>query len=274
MRSQWAFRPKKRLGQHFLRDRGVIKDILDLAGFQPSDMVLEIGAGLGALTIPLAERVHEIIAVEMDYRLIKMLEDRFPKEGIARVTFINEDILSLNLKGITSPSMNKHKIIGNLPYNISSPFLEKLIRHRDLFSKAVLMFQLEFANRLLASPGGKEYGALTVSIQYEAHVSPLLEVSRESFHPRPKVGSMVLAMDMERPYPRRAEDEKFFKSIVNGAFAYRRKTILNSLKRALDSYDGKTISGALNRCAIDPMRRAETLGIDEFLHLASALKHP
>ena len=85
---------------------------------------------------------------------------------------------------------------------------------------------------------------------------------------------MVLAMDMERPYPRRAEDEKFFKSIVNGAFAYRRKTILNSLKRALDSYDGKTISGALNRCAIDPMRRAETLGIDEFLHLASALKHP
>ena len=273
MRSQWAFRPKKRLGQHFLRDRGVIEDIIDLSGFQSSDMVIEIGAGLGALTIPLAERVGEIIAVEKDSRLIKMLEDRFSKEGIAKVKFVNEDILSLDLKGIINPSKNKYKIIGNLPYNISSPFLDKLIRHRDLFSKAVLMFQLEFARRLLSSPGGKEYGALTVLIQYEAYVSPLLEVSRESFHPRPKVGSMVLAMDMERPHPRRAEDEGFFKAVVNGAFAYRRKTILNSLKRALDSYDDEMISGALDRCAIDPMRRAETLGIDEFLHLASALKH-
>ena len=267
-----GYRPKKRLGQHFLRDRGVVHKIIELAGFRKSDHVLEIGAGLGALTIPLAGRVQKVTAVEKDSQLTHMLGEKLSRAGITNVILRNEDILKLDLEGIRENSEEKIVAIGNLPYNISSPFLEKLIAGRDVIGRAILMFQYEFARRLLSKPGGKEYGAITVLIRYDATVSPLLEVSRESFYPRPKVGSMVLMIDMGRPHPVRAQDEAVFKRVVKGAFSHRRKTVLNSLKGALPSYGGDSISEALKRCAIDSVRRAETVHIDEFIQLASELK--
>ena len=239
-------------------------------------MVLEIGPGLGALTIPLSGLVHEVYAVEKDSRLVGVLRKRLSDAEIRNVKIINEDILKFDFNEIRSPYIKELKVIGNLPYNISSPFLEKLIKSREILSQAILMFQLEFANRLAASPGGKDYGALSVFTQYFARVSPLLQVSKEKFYPKPKVNSMVLELDFERPHSRRAEDEDYFKVIVKGAFANRRKTLFNSLRGALSSCDNQDIQRALERCHIDPGRRAETLDIDEFLCIAYALTliHP
>ena len=264
-------RPNKRLGQHFLKEDTVIHEIITRAGFDRSDHVLEIGAGLGALTLPLAGTVHEIAAVEKDPYLTDMLRKRLFRAGINNVILINEDVLKLDFSKIPFLCGEKIDIIGNLPYNISSPFLEKLVENRHLVSRAILMFQLEFGKRLIASPVGKEYGALSVLIQYYARVSPLLEVSKESFHPRPKVGSMVLEIDFRRPHHRIAEDKARFKTIVRGAFAHRRKTLFNSLKGALISLSSEEILAALEKCNIDPRRRAESLEIDDFLCLSAAL---
>jgi 16S rRNA (adenine1518-N6/adenine1519-N6)-dimethyltransferase len=263
--------PKKSLGQHFLRDTGVVHKIISKAMLEPSDHILEIGPGLGALTIPLAPLVHHIVAIEKDPRLSEMLEKRLAHQGISNVRLINDDILRMDLEGIAGVPERKMKVIGNLPYNISTPFLERLVVNRNLVSRAVLMFQLELARRLTAHPGNKEFGAMTVLVQYHAHISPLLKVSKTSFYPRPKVDSMVLELDFQRPHPRRAEDEARFKAVVRGAFAYRRKTLLNSLKRTVSSRTSEEILAALNNCGIGPEKRAETLHIDQFLCLTSAL---
>jgi 16S rRNA (adenine1518-N6/adenine1519-N6)-dimethyltransferase len=267
-----TLKPNKRLGQHFLKDRSVIAEIIERSGFLQSDDILEIGPGLGALTIPLAGYVNRIIAVEKDGRLFQALEKMLSRLGTTNVTLINDDILKVDLGRITGAARGKIKAIGNLPYNISSPFLEKLFKHRDLISLAVLMLQREFAERLLASPGGKDYGALTVLIRYDAKTSPLIDVSSDAFYPRPKVGSMVIRVDMERMHERRAEDDGFFRMVVKGAFAHRRKTILNSLGGTLLTCSNDEIKKALNICSIDPVRRAETLDIDEFISLADSLK--
>ena len=266
-----GFRPKKRLGQHFLRDKGIVREIISRAKFDISDQVLEIGAGLGALTLPLSESVQEIIAVEKDPHLTEMLRKKLQSADIKNVVLINRDILKLDLEDVHHRPGTKLKVIGNLPYNISSPFLEKLVESRNLVSKAVLMFQFELARRLIAKPGNKEFGSMTVLMQYHANLSPLLKVSKESFYPKPKVGSMVLELDFERPHPKQAEDKSKFKMVVKGAFAHRRKTLLNSLKRTLPSCAHAEISLALQRCGIDPRRRAETLDIDDFLCLTSML---
>jgi len=266
------FRPKKRLGQHFLEDTGIIHEILTKADFNKSDRVLEIGSGFGALTIPMAGLVHEVIAVEKDSYLTGALRKKLSRSGINNVMLINDDILRLDFGKTLPLTVKKIKVIGNLPYNISSPFLDKLINSRNLVSRAILMFQVEFAKRLIASPGSKAYGAMTVSIQYHARISPLFEVPKEAFYPRPKVGSMVLEFDFEMPHHLRAEDETVFKIVVKGAFAHRRKTILNSLTGALPSCSDEDILAALDKCGIDPGRRAETLDISTFLYLASAMK--
>lgn len=272
IKDKHSFRPNKRLGQHFLRDRSVICEIIERSGILEPDDVLEIGPGLGALTIPMASRVNHIIAVEKDSRLAETLGKRLFQEGIGNVTIINDDILKVDLEGITGIPGKRLKAIGNLPYNISSPFLEFLFKQKNLISTAVLMFQCEFAQRLLASPGGKEYGALTVLIRYDAEVSPLIRVSKDAFYPRPKVGSMVVRIDTERFHARRAGDDSFFRMVVKGAFSHRRKTILNSLGGTLLTYGNDKIREALDICAIDPVRRAETLDIDEFISLADTLK--
>lgn len=265
------FRPKKRLSQHFLQDTGIIHEIIAQAGFDESDHVFEIGAGLGALTLPLSKVVRHITAIEKDAQLADMLGKRISHAGVDNVSLINDDILAFDLSKVIDLSLKKIKVIGNLPYNISSPLLEKFIENRNLVSRAILMFQYEFARRLIAPPGNKEYGAMTVLIQYHASLTPLLDVPKEAFYPKPKVDSMVLELDLDCPHPRRTEDEETFKMVVKGAFAHRRKTLLNSLKGTLSSRSINEIVAALDRCAIDPTKRAENLDIDNFLCLTSQL---
>lgn len=177
------FRPKKRLGQHFLVDPKIVNKIISHAGFQAPDYVLEIGPGKGALTFPLARSVGHVVAVEKDAYLTSLLKDKLYKTGIKNVTLINHDILTFDFYEIWSSFSTKPQIIGNLPYNISSPFLEKLIENRNLVDRAILMFQVEVAKRITAPPGGKIYGALTLLIQYYAQSTVLFEVPREAFFP-------------------------------------------------------------------------------------------
>lgn len=264
------FRPSKRLGQHFLRDRGIIHRIIARARFAESDDVLEIGSGLGALTLPLARCVNHLFAVEKDSRLTTMLSERISLKGLKNVTLINEDILTFDFTNLGPPGSGGIKVIGNLPYNISSPVLEKLMENRDRVTRAVLMFQRELAERLTASPGNRDYGAMTVSLQYHCRIVPLLEVPKEAFYPKPKVGSMVLDLDFERPHPVRAEDESLFRKVVKAAFAHKRKTLLNSLSATLTDYRKEDILKVLETCSVDPGLRAEALDIDNFLCLTTA----
>jgi 16S rRNA (adenine1518-N6/adenine1519-N6)-dimethyltransferase len=265
--------PSKRLGQHFLKERGLAEMIVQLARFDRRDRVLEIGPGWGALTLPLAASVHQVLAVEKDARLAEALGKRLHRVGIDNVRVVRGDILRLDLADLLgSRTEEKIRVIGNLPYNISSPLIERLIGHRDRVSRATLMFQAELARRLIAVPGSRAYGAMTVLIQYEARLSSLLEVPKSAFHPRPKVDSMVLSLDFERPHPRRAENEAFFRRVVRGAFAHRRKTLLNCLKRSLPSCAVEDILRALQTCGVEPHRRAETLHIDDYLCLSASLE--
>jgi len=267
-----GFLPKKSLGQHFLRDPQIIHQIIACARFQVSDLVLEVGPGQGALTLPLARSVGHVFGVEKDKQLIRLLKKKLSREGIPNVTLINRDILEWDFREIDLSPSTGIKVIGNLPYNISTPFLGKLIDNRTRVSRAVLMFQLEIGKRLTALPGNKAYGAMTVLVQYHACTTGLLEVSKNAFFPKPKVDSMILEMDFERPHPKRAVDEAVFRKVVKGAFAHRRKTLLNSLKAFYPFLDREMLLRKIQQCGIDPGRRAETLEIDEFLYLASAIK--
>jgi len=266
-----GLRPKKSLGQHFLEDPGIIDKIIAQAQFNKNDVVVEIGSGLGALTVPILPHIYHLIAIEKDPLLITILKERLSLKEKEKMTFISGDVLKLNLKEIYDKFRQKIRILGNLPYNISSPFLEKLIVNRNYIKNAILMFQLEVAQRLTAVPRKKEYGALSVISQYYAQVSPLIKVKRDAFYPKPKVDSMVLGIDFEKPYPFQAENKAIFHRIVKAAFSCRRKTILNSLERGMVSVSREMIASSLKKCLIDPKRRAETLTIDEYIRLSSIL---
>lgn len=266
-----AFRPKKRLGQHFLINAGIIQRIIALTGFRSGDVILEIGPGEGAMTLPLSRTVSHIVAVEKDIDLVSSLQKKLSGSNISNVTLVNHDILSFDFTGVRPRPPDKIQIIGNLPYNISSPVLEKLIKHRRLLARAILMFQLEVANRLTASPCTKAYGAMTLLVQYHAKSTRLLKVSKSAFYPVPKVDSMIVELDFEHPYPTPGVHGDHFRNVVRGAFAHRRKTIINSMKGFLPFWTHDVLINGMEASGIDPKRRAETLHMDEFLRLASAL---
>jgi 16S rRNA (adenine1518-N6/adenine1519-N6)-dimethyltransferase len=264
-------RPQKRLGQHYLTRSDIIHEIVYRSGFGAADIVLEIGPGKGALTIPLARKVSHLFAIEKDLYLVETLGRKISQAGFSNITLIHNDILRFDLAEIVDAHPRKIHVIGNLPYNISSPCLEKLVAHRSAISRAILMFQREFALRLCATPGEKAYGAMTLLVNYNAKTTPLLQVSRNAFYPRPKVDSAVVEINFERPYSRRAKREAVFQKVVKGAFSHRRKTLINSLKRFFPSLDQDELLQCLAACDIDPRRRAETLDMDEFLSMADKL---
>ena len=266
-----SLRPKKRLGQNFLVDPTISDKIIALSGFTAEDTVLEIGPGKGALTLPLAGRVKHVVAVEKDGDLVDWLNHKLFESGISNVTLLHQDILKVDWSALRNYFPGKIRAIGNLPYNISSPVLERMCRNHQWMCRAILMFQLEVAERLTAFPGTKAYGAMTLLVQYHAQALRLLKVFKGSFFPVPKVDSMVLSLDFEKPYPERAVHEAFFRKVVKGAFAHRRKTILNSLKGALPDQTRESLLQALSACGIDPVKRAEVLDMADFLRLSSKL---
>lgn len=257
-------RPKKRFGQNFLQDRHVVDGILSAAGLQPEDRVLEIGPGLGALTDRLLPAVARLHVIEIDRDLGAELQAR-PE---ANLTVHLGDALALDWDAIlTRPP---YKLIANLPYNISSQIVFKILDHRQLFSRLVLMFQQEVGERLCASPGGRDYGILSVLCQVWFDIRRVLRVPPGAFYPPPKVHSAVLCFDA-LPQPRIAiEDQAFFRRVVKGAFSQRRKTLRNSLTGSGLGFDG--LESALLDAGIDPGRRAETLTLEEFGRLTEVLR--
>jgi 16S rRNA (adenine1518-N6/adenine1519-N6)-dimethyltransferase len=256
-------RPKKRFGQNFLQDQSVVDRIIEAAELDSSDNLLEIGPGLGALTNRLLPAVGQMHVMELDRDLAASLQAR--TESNLRVHM--GDALRLDwAELLTEPT---YKLVANLPYNISSQILFKILDNRQLFSRLVLMFQQEVGDRLCAEPGTKQYGILSVLCQNYFNVRRVVRVAPGAFFPPPKVHSVVLCFDaLEQPRIAVA-DEVFFRRVVKGAFGQRRKTLRNSLKGAGLAFDG--LSEAMDGIGIDGGRRAETLSLQEFGALAEML---
>lgn len=263
--------PHKRLGQNFLVQTRIAERIVALAGLDANDTVLEVGVGLGALTRPLAAVAAQVIGVEADAGIIRLHEE----EGSlpARVRLIHADILRLDLATL-APEGGRLKVIANLPYSISTPFLFHLMAQRRHVHSAVLMLQKELALRLAARPGCREYGAPTVLLAACAEVEPLLAVGPEAFHPRPRVDSLVLRLLFD-PEPKRlaalgAFDRALFTRIVRAAFGQRRKTLLNGLRPLFPHRD--RLEQSLQLAGIDAQARAETLELEDFIRLTQILQ--
>jgi 16S rRNA (adenine1518-N6/adenine1519-N6)-dimethyltransferase len=267
----WGLTPNKALGQNFLADPACAQSIVDLSGISVDDIVLEIGAGLGSLTIPIARKSKMTYAVEKDRRMIELLQAEILLSGLHNVAVIDQDILGFDIQAWGPAKARPIVVMGNLPYNISSQILIQLIRSRSVIRRAVLMFQKEPAIRLMAPPGGKAYGRISVMLQYCAHTQKLLELPAERFYPRPKIDSLVLCIDFkEKPdYP--ADDEALLFKVVKAAFGQRRKTLKNALKGSELHLDHESAEFALAQSGILPDRRAETLGVEEFVNLSNAI---
>jgi 16S rRNA (adenine1518-N6/adenine1519-N6)-dimethyltransferase len=259
--------PKRSLGQNFLVHQGTIKTIVKLSCIQPGDQVVELGAGLGAMTRELSKNASGVIGLEIDERLIKWVREKRPLPG--NVELRHSDILRVSFQGLAGELGGPLKIMGNLPYNISSQVIFKLIEERSHINRAILMLQKEVAERLVSRPGSKAYGILSVVTGYCADVTKLMDIPPGLFHPRPKVTSTLIQMEFREPVIV-AADFAFFKNIVRQAFQKRRKKVINALK-GLASFSQDEILHALEVCGIDPGCRAEVLSIESFVTLSNAL---
>ena len=263
--------PKKHMGQNFLADPSTAEMIVRRA--RPADaVVLEIGAGVGALTVFAAREARFVYAVEKDRDLIEVLQGVAAETGAENVFVINRSIFDVDLEAIARKEQSRLLVLGNLPYNISSQVLISLINTRRISVRAVLMLQTEMARRLEARLGMMEYGRLSVMTQYCSSVSRVARVRANQFYPRPKVDSEVVEICFQPPV-HVAADEAVLSAVVKAAFGQRRKTLKNALGGSELGIDGDQIARALQVAAIDGSRRAETLSVGEFVGLASVFQN-
>ena len=270
-----GFTFKKSFGQNFLTDTNILQKIVDTAEVDDQVNVIEIGPGIGALTEFLAERAAQVMAFEIDHRLVPILADTL--RDFDNVIVVNEDILKVDLaqhiQNFKNPDL-PIKVVANLPYYITTPILMHLIESGIPFSEFVVMMQKEVANRISAQPNTKAYGSLSIAVQYYMTAKVAFIVPRTVFVPAPNVDSAILKM-VRRPEPAVAvEDEKFFFKVSKASFTHRRKTLWNNLT----GYFGKTdeikdkLTKALDQAGLSPSVRGEALGLEEFASLADALK--
>ena len=275
MLERHGFTFKKSFGQNFLTDTNILQKIVDTAEIDDQVNVIEIGPGIGALTEFLAERAAQVMAFEIDHRLVPILADTL--RDFDNVTVVNEDILKVDLaqhiQNFKNPDL-PIKVVANLPYYITTPILMHLIESSIPFSEFVVMMQKEVADRISAKPNTKAYGSLSIAVQYYMTAKVAFIVPRTVFVPAPNVDSAILKM-VRRPEPAVAvEDEKFFFKVSKASFIHRRKTLWNNLT----GYFGKTdeikdkLTKALDQAGLSPSVRGEALGLEEFASLADALK--
>ena len=260
-------RARKRFGQHFLEAAWVTK-LVDSLKAQPGDTFLEIGPGRGALTVPLASRVRRVVAVEIDRDLAAELRD----SGDPRVRVVEGDFLDVDLDELLAGEQVPVRVVGNLPYNISSPILFKLLATHHggrRFSDATLMLQREVADRLVARPGTGDYGALAIQVALHADVDRVLTLPPGAFRPPPKVTSAVVRLRFRAPAAD-VGDQVIFERVVRGVFLQRRKTVGNALKPVADAL-GRSAPQLLAAAGIDGTRRPETLTLEEMARLARAV---
>jgi 16S rRNA (adenine1518-N6/adenine1519-N6)-dimethyltransferase len=267
--AQYDIRPRKRFGQSFLEDQNMIRRIAGLVEAAANETVVEIGAGLGLLTSELAKNTGRVIALEIDPRLVSALRDRF--SGNARVEIVAGDVLDYDFSSAFHGG--KIKVIGNIPYHISTPILFRLLEFRKSISTMVLMFQKELADRIMAPPGNKEFGIPSVVIARYASTTRAMNVPPSCFYPEPGVVSSVLRIVMreDRLTP---EEESFFLMSLRAAVpprtkTQRRKTLRNNLRAT--GFPEETVERVLAKTGIKGVRRAETLTVEEFVLLAAEL---
>jgi 16S rRNA (adenine1518-N6/adenine1519-N6)-dimethyltransferase len=254
----------KKLGQNFLVDEQVVDGIVAAANLKTDDTVLEIGPGIGTLTQGLAETGARIVAVELDRRLIEVLGRTL--SGYENIQLVQGDILRIDIT--REVAAEKYKVVANLPYYITTPIIMGLLEQRLPVELLVTMVQKEVAQRMVAKPGSKTYGALSVAVQYYTEPEIMFTVPPSSFIPSPAVESAVIRCTVRREPPVIIQSEKIFFRVVKASFAQRRKTLANSLKTA--GLDTEKVRNILNAAGIDGSRRGETLSLQEFADIANA----
>ncbi len=251
--------PRKRFGQNFLHDQNVINNIVNAINPQPDDNLVEIGPGQGALTCQLLPRLEQMHAVELDRDLIPIVEAACSTLG--DLTIHSSDVLKFDFTTLFEKD-RPLRVAGNLPYNISTPLIFHLLEHRSLIKDMHFMLQKEVVDRMAAAPNSSAYGRLSVMVQHHCKVEPLFTIGPGAFNPPPKVHSSVVRLTPWDTSPIHIEDDSRFSSVVTAAFAQRRKTIRNSLKKLITAEQ-------FEQSGIDPSRRAETLTLEEFATLSN-----
>ncbi|KAB2328856.1 16S rRNA (adenine(1518)-N(6)/adenine(1519)-N(6))-dimethyltransferase RsmA [Cytobacillus depressus] len=271
---KYGFSFKKSLGQNFLIDTNILRRIVDHAELTDDSAAIEIGPGIGALTEQLAKRSKKVVAFEIDQRLLPILEDTLSPYPNTKI--IHEDVLKADVKGMIETELqgiDDLMVVANLPYYVTTPIIMKLLEEKLPIRGIVCMLQKEVADRISAKPGTKDYGSLSIAIQYYTEAETVMIVPKTVFIPQPNVDSAVIRLTKRKEPAVSVQDEGFFFQIIRASFAQRRKTLLNNLTSHLP--DGKQkkeeIIAALEQAGIEPGRRGETLSIEEFARLSDGL---
>lgn len=268
--SRYGFTFSKALGQNFITDPFVCPQMAELSGITKDDCVIEIGPGVGVLTVELAKRAKKVVSVELDTRLIPVLAQTL--DDYRNVFVVNADVLKTDLRKLIAEYFDGEKVFvcANLPYYITSPVIMYLLEERLPVESLTLMVQKEAADRLCAPVGSRDSGAITVAVSYYAEAKKLFEVKKESFTPSPKVDSEVIKLDIRKTPPVSVRNEEFFFRTVKAAFSQRRKTAANGLSSGL-GLPKADIFAALEKCSLPQTARAEALTMEELALLSDAL---
>ena len=276
LEKRYDFKTAKSLGQNFVTDPAVTEGIIEAAGAGPKDLVIEVGPGLGVITSKAAAGCGKLVAIEIDKKLLPILAETVGWQP--NVKILNEDILQADLAKIVAEekilpdgsTAENVRLIGNLPYYITTPILNKLMALPGLFTSLTIMVQKEVAEKMMAAPGAKNYGVISIHVQYFCEIEYIMDVPKEVFLPQPKVDSSVLTLHVRKQPAVQPRDEELFFELVKAGFSQRRKTLSNSLT-GVRGADRDTVVRALEAAGIDPKRRAETLSLAEFANVANRL---
>jgi len=272
--NKYGFTLKKSLGQNFLIDQNILGKIVGAAQLDSTRGALEIGPGIGALTQQLAKEAGKVAAIEIDQRLIPILEDTLAP--YANVKVVHGDVLKLNLHEVVAQHLNGVEavsVVANLPYYVTTPIVMKLLEERLPLENIVVMIQKEVAERMAAKPGGKDYGSLSVAVQFYCEPELVCIVPQTVFVPQPNVDSAVIRLKVRSKPAVDVKDAKHFFDVVQASFAQRRKTLANNLLTRFYTKETRgQMEAVLARCGIDPTRRGETLSLEEFARLSNAMQ--
>ncbi len=262
---------QKKYGQNFLTDDGVLDEIVEAAGVCDRDHIVEIGPGLGALTKRLAEKASHVTAIEIDTQMIPVLDEVL--EGFDNTRVICADVLKTDMKEIADTYPGEDvKIVANLPYYITTPIVTSLLESGINYKSITVMVQTEVAERMQTGPGSKDYGALSLAVQYYSKPEIMIDVPPECFYPMPGVGSSVIRLDLYEEPPVKTSDPAFMFRIIKASFMQRRKTLQNALQNNPDTkISREKTAGALEKLGLDPMIRGEALTLEQFAALSDLL---
>ena len=271
---KYKIRANKDLGQNFLIDNNVVQNIIESANINKNDLIIEIGPGLGVLTSRLINKSNNVIAIELDKKMVNIITDRFRDKN--NLEIINEDILKVNLKELIKKQkertkIDKVKVVANLPYYISTPIIMKLLEQKLGIDEIIVMVQKEVAERLISKTGNRLSGAITYAIEYYSEAEKIIEVPKESFIPSPKVESEVIKLKIRETPKVYAKDEKLLFNLIQKSFSQRRKTLVNALVNYNFVKNKIEAEEMLNSLKIDQNIRGEKLTLEEFSKIANFL---